>query len=118
MVVDREFGNRLTDFSEPVWVVDTTHNRPAIECAWSTLEDKGPAPEVTSYQPRPDGDIAEEIRQLLPTIEEHHGEYSHDPPMDAVRIYGFAYPDRIANAFADFDFKLSEHGDRVCEFRR
>ena len=84
LIVDRAFAGRLDIIPRPIWIADTPANRPAIEEAWNQKGTDTHLDGVTSYQPRSDDDISEEILDLLPTLEEHHGIFSHDPPMDAL----------------------------------
>ena len=60
VVVDPDYGQRVQELSRQrhVWIVRSPVNDPAVESA---------------------------IRAV---VEEHHGEYSHDPPLTAIEVIG------------------------------
>jgi hypothetical protein len=109
LIVDRAFTVRLNDLPRPVWIADTSANRPAIEEAWNQEGTETHLDGVTSYQPRTDNNISQEILDLISTIEEHHGVFSHDPQMDALKIMVFqmcvSFPLPLRNS--DFAFRAA-----------
>ena len=120
LVLEESFGHRLFDLPErePVWITDTPGNREAVEERWKSPNSEDYLHGVTTYRPAVPERPAEEIIRLLPTIEEHHGEFAHDPPYDALKIHGFSDNQAIDAALREYGFAFHEKGEDYCEFRR
>jgi hypothetical protein len=48
----------------------------------------------------------EEVIRMLDTIEEHHGEYSADPPYSILEFIGCPDSERLRSALAEFGFRV------------
>ena len=46
----------------------------------------------------------DEVISILGTVEEHHGEYSHDPPLDEVEILGATPTPEVRAEFTAYGF--------------
>jgi hypothetical protein len=111
LVVDRAFGERLFDLASRlhVWIVDSPTNRLAVEQVWQchsrqySLE-KG----ATIF--RDDGSVSPDVvaSRVLGDIELHHGQYSHDPPLSRLEIYGASGTEALSTALQEFGFVLFE----------
>lgn len=58
------------------------------------------------------GDAEADLSSILAVVEEHHGEYSHDPPVSTIAVYGVGVTDRLAADFAELGFS---HLDPTAE---
>ena len=82
IVVDPEFGERLTALAErgPVWIADTPSNRSAAE-VWRrkpgrpTCEDR-----VTTFRINTVAAPEQWVADILSTVELHHGGFDNKPP--------------------------------------
>jgi hypothetical protein len=86
IVVDPEFGERLDALAtkQPVWVAGSATNRAAAERLW-----REPAPYVvTTFLYDATAPRAQVLAEILPVVDEHHGERSCDPPYRRLAVYG------------------------------
>lgn len=100
-----------------VWLADTRLNRAAAEAfranplathVGSELE-RG----VTVFQVDPQTSPDEWCADIVSTVVEHHGMYSHDPPVSVIEVYGATPTAAIRVAFEAVgfeDFQLQEGG--------
>src|SRR4051794_7916316 len=86
IVLDGEFGDRVAAVSDrgAVWIVGSATNQAAVE----ELQRGQTAYVITVFKYEPQLSGAERFAAILPTIDEHHGSRSCDPPYSKVVIYG------------------------------
>jgi len=105
IVVDSSFGDRLValPIGDPVWIVDSFRNRPAIlRCGKQRLGNAQLA-SITAFAPA--GGTAEEILLVqLDTIDLHHGELCADLPWGVAVVYGASPTPALAAAFRAMGF--------------
>ena len=89
-MVDRAFGDGLEELAPRchVWAVRSPVNEGAAEriraaAGGSFSLESG----VTLFAPG-GGGPEDDCVAILATVEEHHGEHSHDPPLSAVEVHG------------------------------
>jgi hypothetical protein len=105
IVVDPGFGSRLRDLATTchVWAVDSPVNaKAAQELRASDGEhslDKG----VTMFRATAGASAEQLCAEIVSTVEEHHGEYSHVPPVGRLRVYG-------AQLTPDLQAELARYG--------
>jgi hypothetical protein len=106
IVVDPAFGDHLGALAQrmPVWVVDTPANRATAEAHWRAHPGASAATGLTTFrvdiEDRPERWCAE----VLGTVVEHHGVYSHDPPVTVLLIIGARPGPDLREALAGFGF--------------
>ena len=90
LVVDPEFGDRIHPISQHVhvWAADTAANRRTAERVWAESAPDHERRGVTVFTVDLTRPRAEWVAGILETIATHHGVHSHDPPMNALQIYG------------------------------
>ena len=90
IVVDPNFGDRLGALAGqmPVWVADTPANRAAAEAYWQMEPGRAHTTGVTTFRVDPEDAPEGWCSDVLGTVVEHHGVYSHDPPVTALEIVG------------------------------
>ena len=89
LVVDRSFGERIVELARSfhVWVVESPANVPFVRRFWeSQLADSGPA------------DICARIAE---TVDQHHGEFAHDPPWTELEVFGVELDAALQEVFKD-----------------
>jgi hypothetical protein len=114
VVVDPAFGEQLASLpvGEPVWVIDTPINAPVAHRLWRERNDENHLTGITTFKPGADASPEEEVICLLDTIEEHHGEYSADPPHSILEIIGCPDSERLRSALAEFGFRVEASKQR------
>jgi len=105
VVLDPDFGDRLYPLAERIdtWVCDSEPNRRAAaiiceRCKADSLESR-----VTTFKCSVGEQRESSLLRILDTVDDHHGEYSRDPPWTALEIYGAAPTSAVRD-------KLSEYG--------
>ena len=90
IVVDPIYGGKVSTLSERihVWLADTPPNRAAAEQVWRTRPDGDLESGVTTFKVAAGASPEQWVLDILSTVLEHHGEYSHDPPLSFVDIIG------------------------------
>jgi hypothetical protein len=90
VVVDREFGEQLAQLEPhvPVWIVDTTTNKPVIERLWKEHADGDHLTGVTSFRDVDSSSPEDILLAELDSIDLHHGIYSADPPYTILEVLG------------------------------
>ena len=116
LVVDPEFGERLTDLSRRihVWVLGTPTNRRVAERVWREARgvhslESG----ITTFEESPDAAAEEIVRRQLPTIDLHHGAQSHSPPWNVLEVYGTPPTTALRAILSEYgltDVQATAHG--------
>jgi len=106
LVLDVAFGERLWEVAwwHPTWVVGSERNRAAVEQMWERREQERSA-NVTIWSTQFEAVTAEDWRQMLNTIDMHHGELASDPPMKRLIVYGATVTPPITAALHDYQFE-------------
>jgi hypothetical protein len=103
LVTDDLFGARLLDLAREryVWVVDSAGNAPWMRrssAAPSTDPDDPLLLGISSFSRYPNEGDEDLILRLLEMIDEHHGEFAHDPPWSEIEVFGARQSERIVQA--------------------
>lgn len=105
LVVDRHFGAQINPIARVfhVWVVESPDNTPVIYEIWRSNENdtsRDPLESgVTSFQAGERDSPEDMCLEIIHTIDEHHGEYSHDPPWIEIEVFGVKLTEVIRSAF-------------------
>jgi hypothetical protein len=118
IVVDREYGERLSELTErgPVWIVDTPKNRAAAERIWAIHANRTHFDGVTTFKAGRHASREDILIDGLDTIDLHHGTYSADPPYTILEVIGATISERLRNEFSKFgfdDFEETAEGFRA-----
>ena len=86
---------------QPVWAVRSPAHERVAAALWadaSTSPDFG----LTLFNGGgpPEDDLVSNIRD----VDEHHGEFSHDPPVSVIEVVGARCTPAVAAAFAEYGF--------------
>ena len=88
IVLDPNYGERIIELAREchVWLVSSASNDAAV----ATLHQSDPAYSlgegVTTFSPAETPQAS--FVAILDLVEEHHGEYSHDPPVSVIDVIG------------------------------
>jgi hypothetical protein len=106
VVVDRQFGERLSDLEQgvPIWIVDTPTNKPVVERFWKERPDEDHLTGITTFKDAASLSAEDKLLSLLDTIELHHGVYSADPPYTVLEVFGSQLTDNAKNVLSEYGF--------------
>lgn len=102
IVMNPAFSEELAEVASRmhVWILGTPTNCEASQRAWSAYPGNSLERGVTTIKPGGHENAEDLFTAMLGTIDEHHGEYSHDPPWTVLHIYGVKPVPEVLNALA------------------
>jgi hypothetical protein len=106
VIVDRDFGEKIIrlDQGAPVWIVDTTTNKPVVQRFWNEHPDKGHLAGITTFDDVRTSSPEDMLLSHLNTIELHHGSYSADPPFTMIEVFGTELTDKAKSRLSEYGF--------------
>ena len=116
LVLDPEFGKAMEPLAKSlhVWAVGSPTNRAIANELWK----RGPQPYeynnesgITPFDFEPGSDRESWCRKILDTIDQHHDEWSHDPPYTVLLVYGLRIAESLKPSFAELGFTRFEETD-------
>jgi hypothetical protein len=112
-LVASDLGSELEGLSERchVWAVRLAGNEAIAQRIWDQQGEHSLESGVTLFQPSGRGP-EEDCVSIIDTIVEHHGEDSHDPPLNVVEIFGAKLTEKIREEFAARGFRRLEPSPR------
>jgi hypothetical protein len=118
IVVSSEYAPGLAELSRHrhVWAVRT----PIIEAAARTIWDESAKGSLESGVTvfNGTGDAEADLSSILAVVEEHHGEYSHDPPVSMIEVFGVGVTEQLAADFLELGFsRFDEIEDGFIAYR-
>lgn len=109
IVLDPDSGGQIPRLARQfhTWVVESETNTPVIRDFWAeevtTAETDDPLDSgVTSFEAFSGESREETCIRILETVDDHHGEWSHDPPWSEIEIIGVGFTPRLQAAFVEF----------------
>jgi hypothetical protein len=121
LVVDRNFGARIAELARSfhVWAVESPSNMPVIQQAWKTDRDADPlGPGVTSFKARDVESAQEMCARIARDVDEHHGEFAHDPPWSEIEVYGVTLDEQLQHVFVELGAMRCERTENGFICRR
>jgi hypothetical protein len=102
VVVDPQFGEKLRSLAGrmPVWVVDSPTNEAVARSISREHPERTHLDGITTYRFDSSGNPEDWCRNIIGTVDLHHGRRSHDPPYSAIEVYGTDPTDMLREAFA------------------
>jgi hypothetical protein len=88
-----------------VWLVESEENAKAAQSYWarSRAEDSELASGVTTFA-RGAGMPEQALDMALELVEDHHGEFAHDPPLSEVLIVGLDPTNAVLGVLREWGF--------------
>ncbi len=88
-----------------VWLVASEENQKAAQDGWQTA---GPVADdlasgVTTFT-REAQRADEALASVLELVEDHHGEFAHDPPVDEILVVGLEPTDAVSSVLRDWGY--------------
>ena len=106
LVVDPTFGRRVVDLARTtyVWLVRSNENDRWAQVVWDAPSDgKDPLMYgVTTFVRLRDENVEDMLLRLLDMIDEHHGEFAHDPEWSEIAVVGAGCSAEIERAALAF----------------
>ncbi len=102
-----------------VWLVDSEENTKAAQDYWkrSNLGEQGLAPGVTTFARK--AEFPEEaLDSVLELVEDHHGEWAQDPPVDEVLVVGLPSTDAVLEVLREWGFTEAQSSAEGVTGRR
>jgi hypothetical protein len=105
LVVDREFGDRMVDLARSfhLWVVESPTNSGVVRRIWNaearSHDDDALGSGVTSFEASESESPEEMSVRISGDLDEHHGEFAHDPPWSEIEVYGATLTESVKQAF-------------------
>jgi len=122
LVVDRGFGNRIPDLARTlhIWVVESAINTPVIQRFWATESSEPTAdplgPGITSFKASETESADDACARIAGDVDEHHGEFAHDPAWSEIAVYGAKLTNRLREVFEELGATKFErtHEGFIC----
>jgi hypothetical protein len=108
IVVDSMFGDRLAELpaDEPVWIINSPVNTPVAQRLWTERPDHNHLTAITTFRAA-SGNEEDDLLCILGTVDEHHGQYSADPPYSEIEVIGCCASEQIIAALSELGFVLT-----------
>ena len=105
IVVDPDYGAQLAALAARVhaWVVETGPNRAAAEQIRRDSPGFSFESGVTLFRPSGQGPV-QDVADIIGTVDTHHGESSHVPPVSVLEVYGADAQPELRTVFARYGF--------------
>lgn len=106
VVVEREFGERLTELAAgvPVWIVDTPLNTATAQRLRKERKADDHLTGITTFKGSESLSPENLLVSQLDAIDLHHGTYSASPPYTILEAFGVPLGDRIKAELSGFGF--------------
>jgi hypothetical protein len=121
LVVDECFGSKVLELARTmyVWLIESDENDQWAKLAWTAPQqnDDPLLYGVTTFKRQQGEDLDSMIIRLIDMIDEHHGEFAHDPEWSEIDVVGACLSSAIEVAAADYDVDRCEvvaSGFRLC----
>ena len=111
VVLDPDYGEGVRDLARDrhVWIVRSPINDAVAEAVRAGSEEHSLESGISTFNGRESPE--ESFLSILGVIEEHHGEYSHDPPLSVIEVFGVGATDAIREEAAAYGFRRIEPSD-------
>jgi hypothetical protein len=106
VVVDRQFGERLTELERgiPVWIVDTPANKSVAQRLWSECPGGSHLTGITTFVDLKTSSPEDMFLGMVDTIDLHHGSYSTVSPYTVVEVLGTSLTARVEQELSLYGF--------------
>jgi hypothetical protein len=120
IVLKADFGEAVLDLArrQHVWLVESPVNTAAANSFWNSDTSTGDplASGITTFK-RPPGTVHEALAVIVESVDEHHGEYAHDPSVDRLLVYGVGLDADVQECLSEWGFSgfRAEDGHFVAQ---
>lgn len=123
LVFDREYGKKLYDLADTMhtWIIGTRINRYYVERYWQDHpSEQGYDEEHGVVWKKIDLDHGVTLMEdenesfsteLLGDIDNHHGEYAHDPPLSEILVIGLPLTDEVMAVIEDYELTIEDKNE-------
>lgn len=119
IVVDSDAGKYLAELAGRlhVWARGSARNRKVAHNYWASNPGHSLEHGITTFDSDDSVSAEDALFGILPTVDEHHGEVSHDPPWDTIEVFGAAPTPTVRAALSEYgvrEFVVTPSGF-VCQ---
>jgi hypothetical protein len=118
IVVDPNYAERIIELAREchVWLVRSTSNDAVVAALRQDGEAHSLDEGVTTFNP---GETPQaSFLSILSAVEEHHGEYSHDPPLSVIEAIGLEPSAAVREELDSYGFRDVEPSSNGFVARR
>jgi len=120
VIVDPQAGDKIRAIAEQfdIWVVPSPANSPVASQLQRKRVGVRPSTQVSIWSHPFDPQTESDWCAVIDDVELHHGEYSHDPPVSTIEIFGAKMSAAAQKAFRLYGFDLfqdTESGFRASK---
>jgi hypothetical protein len=118
VVVDPDYGEavRLLSRDRHVWIVRSSRNDEVVDSLRAGSNEHSLESGISTFAAS--GTPEESLLSILGTVEEHHGEQSHDPPLSVIEVIGISATDGIrGQLLADGFGQIEPDGEGFTAYR-
>ncbi|MDT8300220.1 MAG: hypothetical protein RQ760_01975 [Sedimentisphaerales bacterium] len=110
LVVNPDFAEKLSFLAAriEVWICSSPENRASAECIWAKDSELNSRYGVTTFKYSENNSPEQVVLNILPIIDIHYNEYSHEPTWQFLEVYG-------ASVTSDIEVALKGYGDGIFE---
>jgi hypothetical protein len=113
IVLDPNYAERIVELAREchVWLVKSASNDPVVAVLWKDDRAYSLEEGVTTFSSAETPGAS--FISILETVEEHHGEYSHDPPLSVIEAIGLEPTVAVREELSSYgfsDIELSAEG--------
>ncbi|MCL2644230.1 MAG: hypothetical protein FWD51_02095 [Betaproteobacteria bacterium] len=105
LVLQPDFGERLIQLVElmPVWIIESSQNRVAVEKIRNTKLLRSAIP-ITTFQAK-EGELLKTVcERIVLSLEDHYNEYSQIPSYNELKVIGISLTDVSLKPFLKLNF--------------
>jgi hypothetical protein len=108
IVVDPQYGEQVIELARDrhVWLVRSPRNDEAAAALWQDASEHTLQDCITTFNGADSPESA--FIAILGTVELHHGEYSHDPPLSVIETIGLRPTSAVSDALSEYGFQEVE----------
>src|SRR5437016_5660708 len=108
LVLDPDAGVALDGIAAdgPTWVLHSPANRAACERLWRAGREAGAPLDLTLFTSPVHVDTEAEWGCILDNLETHHGQDSHVPPLESIRVIGASVSFAARRVLATYGYEV------------
>jgi hypothetical protein len=118
IVVDPNYAERVSELASEchTWLVRSASNDPVAASLWHDEPRHSLENGVTTFDPAETPEAS--FLSILGAVDEHHGEYSHDPPLSIIEVVGLEPTAAVRDELDSYGFRHVEPSENGFVARR
>lgn len=118
IVLDPNYGERVIELAREchVWLVRSASNDAAAATVWQDATGYSLEEGITTFSPAETPQASFVV--ALELVEDHHGEYEHDPPLSVLEVIGLEPSAAVVDDLDRYEFSHIEPSENGFVARR